>query len=393
MKTKKVCILVRNDVERDPRVNRQIRWLADTGNYKITVIGFGNDGVSLPGVDKTVTFSLKPRSLFEKFFSAPGLLLCNLTSSVAENIYWSTPAIKDMYEAVLDEEYDIIHANDWDTLPLAVKAAKRMKKTEIIYDAHEFATLEFEESLKFRLFYKKYRQIHETTYIKNAAKIITVSELIAKKIADVYGVISTVVMNCPDYTEVKISETKTGNISLCHHGGYHSSRGIEELIKSLKYLEDGYKLHLRLICDVNIKHKLDTLASENAPGRIFFHQPVKPSEIVSTINQYDIGVYALRPVNFNSAAALPNKFFEFIMSGLCLCIGPTPEMKQIVERHNCGVVTKGFDARSIAESIKSLSKKTIMDYKKKSLDAAHVLNARVEGQKMVRCYQDVLGLS
>ena len=392
MKAKKVCILVRNDIERDPRVNRQIRWLADTEGYKITVIGFGNKGVSFPGVDKTVTFSLKSRSLCEKFLSAPGLLLCNLTSSAAENIYWSTPANKDMYEAALDEEYDIIHANDWDTLPLAVKAAKRMKKTGIIYDAHEFATLEFEESLKFRLFYKKYREILESTYVKNAAKIITVSELIAKKISDVYGVNPTVVMNCPDYAEMKVREIKTGNISLCHHGVYHSSRGIEELIKTLKYLDNEYTLHFRLICDDKTKHKLEILASEVAPGRIIFHQPVIPSEIVSTINQYDIGVYALRPVNFNSEAALPNKFFEFIMSGLCLCIGPAPEMKQIVEKYTCGVVAKGFDAKSIAKSIKSLSKEEIMDYKNKSLNAAKVLNARIEGQKMIKCYQDVLGL-
>jgi len=319
--------------------------------------------------------------------------LCNISSSIAENIYWSTPANKDMYDAVLDDEYDIIHANDWDTLPIAVKSAKRMKKTEIIYDAHEFATLEFEESLKFRLFYKKYREILETNYVKNAAKIITVSGLIARKMAHIYGVQPTVVMNCPDYTEMRVRETKTGNISLCHHGVYHSSRGIEELIKSLKYLDDGYKLNFRLICDANIKQKLNRLALETAPGRIFFHQPVKPSEIVSTINQYDIGVYALRPVNFNSEAALPNKFFEFIMAGLCLCIGPTPEMKQVVEKYNCGVVAKGFDARSIADSIKSLSKDTIMDHKKKSLDAAQVLNSRVEGQKMIDCYQDILGLS
>lgn len=393
LKIRKVCILVRNDVERDPRVNRQIRWLADTGDYKITVIGFGMGGVSLPGVYKTVTFSLEPRSLTEKFLSAPGLLICNITPSLAENIYWSAPANKDMYDAVLDDEYDIIHANDWDTLPIAVKSAKRMKRAKIIYDAHEFATLEFEESLKFRLFYKKYRRVLEAAYIKNTAKVITVSGLIARKLAEVYGVNPTVVMNCPDYTEMKINETKSEIINLCHHGVYHSSRGIEELIKSLKYLDDRYALHFRLICDANIKNKLDKLARDIAPGRVFFHQPVKPSEIVSTINQYDIGIYTLKPVNFNSAAALPNKFFEFIMSGLCLCIGPTPEMKQIVEKYDCGVVAKGFDAGSIAESVKSLSQKTIMDYKNSSLEAAQFLNARVEGQKMVRCYEEVLGLN
>ena len=36
--------------------------------------------------------------------------------------------------------------------------------------------------------------------------------------------------------------------------------------------------------------------------------------IVRTINQFDLGVYLLPPVNFNSAHALPNKFFEFIQA-------------------------------------------------------------------------------
>lgn len=387
MKPKKVCILVRNYVERDPRVNRQIRWLAEAGKYRITVIGFGDGPVHMQGVDKIITFKWQERSLFGKFASAPGLFLNNFLPFLAKQIYWSTPFIKEMYAAALEEKHDIFHANDWDTLPLAVAAANKSKNARVIYDSHEFATLEFEESWKFNLFYKNYRAVLENEYIKRAHVVITVSHLIADQLEKRYGVKCKVIMNCPEFEEMTLNIPDPENIKLCHHGGYHPSRGIEELIKCLSYLDQRYSLHFRLICTQKVMDKLQKLAGEVAPGRVYFHPVVKPHEIVRTVNQYDLGVYALKPVNFNSRAALPNKFYEFIMAGLCLCIGPLPEMKRIVEEYGCGVVARGFDAHNLAERIGTLSVQKIVEYKRRSLEAARVLNAQVEGEKFRKIYE------
>ncbi len=99
MKPKKVCILVRNYVDRDPRVARQMRWLTECGGYQVTVVGYGESGLNIQEIYKTVTFESRARSTLDKLFSAPKLLLNNFTPALAGSIYWSMPLIKDMYEA------------------------------------------------------------------------------------------------------------------------------------------------------------------------------------------------------------------------------------------------------------------------------------------------------
>ena len=389
MKPKKVCILVRNYVDRDPRVAKQMRWLTESGDYQVTVVGYGESGLNIEEIYQTVTFESRARSTLDKLFSAPKLLLNNFAPALAGSIYWSMPLIKDMYEAALAEDYDIFHANDWDTLPIAAAAAGKLKHSKVIYDSHEFATLEFEESPRFNLFYKRFRSTLERENIYKASVVIAVSGMISEELNKTYGVRPEIIMNCPEWEEILYREPDPGNIKLCHHGGYHTSRGIEELINCLNLLDKKYSLHFRLLCDGRTLDRLKRIARKAAPGRIFFHPPVKPAEIVSVINQYDLGVYLLKPVNFNNRAALPNKFYEYLMAGLGVCIGPLPEMQRVVEKWGCGTVCDGFDARSLAAAISSLSMKEISIFKMRALEAAKELNAGVEGNKFKSIYRNL----
>ena len=79
-----------------------------------------------------------------------------------------------------------------------------------------------------------------------------------------------------------------------------------------------------------------------ADPRIRILPPVKSDDVVYTINQYDIGVFLIPPVNFNYANTLPNKLFDFIQARLGIAIGPTPEMASIVDRYGNGRDGTGF---------------------------------------------------
>lgn len=48
---------------------------------------------------------------------------------------------------------EVVHANDWATLPAAI-AAKKQFKAKIVYDTHEFATQEHAERALWRLLYQ-----------------------------------------------------------------------------------------------------------------------------------------------------------------------------------------------------------------------------------------------
>jgi hypothetical protein len=127
-----------------------------------------------------------------------------------------------------------------------------------------------------------------------------------------------------------------------------------------------------------------------APGRVFFHQPVRPAEIVSRISEFDMGIFVLPFTSFSYWAALPNKFFDFIAAGLAVCIGPSPEMTQLVRQFGFGVVTRSFEPAEVADTLNRLSAADIDQMKLKALEAGDTLNADVEMAKLIALYTGLL---
>jgi hypothetical protein len=74
--------------------------------------------------------------------------------------------------------------------------------------------------------------------------------------------------------------------------------------------------------------------------------------------------------NFNNYYSLPNKFFEFIQSKLALVIGPSFEMKKIVDKEKIGVVAKDYNRSSYHEIFERLTLAQINDYKIKTTNVA-----------------------
>ncbi|MBA3286203.1 MAG: hypothetical protein H0U27_14260 [Nitrosopumilus sp.] len=104
-------------------------------------------------------------------------------------------------------------------------------------------------------------------------------------------------------------------------------------------------------------------------------------DIIRIISSYDIGLFLLPPVNFNYTYALPNKFFEFIQARLCIAIGPSEEMKKIVETYNIGIISEDFSAYSLKKVFLSLDKDQILKYKTNCNIAARFTSADIYYQK------------
>ena len=76
-----------------------------------------------------------------------------------------------------------------------------------------------------------------------------------------------------------------------------------------------------------------------------------------------------------------NKFFEFIQSRLVVVIGPDIEMSKYVNKYNIGVISKDWTAKSLADSINSLSYEEIVFYKKQchkhAKDLSYIVNNEI----------------
>ena len=162
----------------------------------------------------------------------------------------------------------------------------------------------------------------------------------------------------------------------------------------MDYLDERYTLDLMLMTPTQASKKtreyigkLKILTSNNPKVNII--DPVKSDEIVDRIKGYDIGLFLLEPITFNYAHALPNKFFEFIQARLAVAIGPSIEMKMISEQYGFGIISKDYQAKSLAEKIAGLSAEDLYQLKQKSDLAAHELNALKNQKRMLEIVTDL----
>src|SRR5699024_2560698 len=120
--------------------------------------------------------------------------------------------------------------------------------------------------------------------------------------------------------------------------------------------------------------------------RIRVHDPVPYADLVATIAAYDVGVFVLPPVNFNYLWTLPNKFFDFVQARLGIIVGPSPQMAELVRRHDLGAVTDDFTAASLRTELERLSPTAVRRWKQ----AAHRLAPQVAAEARLDGWRDAV---
>jgi|NOAtaT_6_FD_contig_123_26386_length_4046_multi_4_in_2_out_0_3 glycosyltransferase involved in cell wall biosynthesis len=366
-----ICIISFSDLTIDARVNRQIKAVVSRGS--ITVLALGK-----PNVDEVEFIALDSR----KTILTKIKLLLHLLNHSYEQYYWSQGIVKESLAKLNGRYFDIFIANDLDTLPLAINLAKRCN-AKVFFDAHEYAPLEFDNRWSWKYLHQPYREYLCGQYLRDLDIMTTVCDGIAKKYHVEYKILPDVVLNTPYYQNVSYKPISNSNkVKLIHHGSASPERQIEKMIQVIPYLENRFEMHFMLVGNHQYIQKLKKLARNIAPSRVFFHDAVPIEMICSKLSEYDVGVYLLQPLGFNYTYAMPNKLFDFIMSGLCVAIAPSIEMQKIVQHYNCGVVAKDFHPASLAATINALSVEDINTKKSASLEAAKSLNAEIEGQKI-----------
>jgi glycosyltransferase involved in cell wall biosynthesis len=383
MERKRVCILVFSDIARDGRVLREVEYARR--HYDVDVIAQGQwnppEGVRF--------FSLR-RTTWNVSLTAVALLLAgNLASGAWEKYYWQRREYWDALDLLRNGRYDLIHANDLDTLPVAVKAAEE-SNTRILYDAHEYSLDAGGESWRVRI-RSPFRKYLLKTYGPKISAMITVADGIGNLYRSHFQFDSKVIMNAPYYREHEFRPVDPSRVNLVHHGGVIAGRNIEDFISMMPMLDDRFHLHLMLVPVYRSYHAtLQHLAEKVAPHRIHFLTPVTPDKITDVVNRFDIGIPLMRVNKLSYFNALPNKFFEYITAGLAIAVSPLPEMERIVKEHKIGVISPDQSIDSMVKMLNGLSPDQINEFKRNSLSLAKTLNGDVEMQKLMDIYAGLL---
>ena len=239
-----------------------------------------------------------------------------------------------------------------------------INQKRIIWDAREYYPEHYLQKFLWKFLYSKFYYELINKSIKNILVGFTVSESLKKKYKKNFKKNFHVIYSFPKYESLKIKKIKK-KIKIIHHGICAKNRKIENYIFVAKLLGNQYEISCMLkIVDKKYYKYLKSLSADVQNFK--FINPVKMINISKKINNFDIGLIILLKESINHMMSMPNKLFEAIQARLCIISTPTNDIKNFINKNKCGCVSKEFTPESIADTIKSLSKKEIFNFKKNS---------------------------
>ncbi|MCI5825562.1 MAG: hypothetical protein MR006_02720 [Arcanobacterium sp.] len=356
MARKSLLILSFSNINADARVLKQVKLF--TRDYAVTTACYGE---APEGVEHHI--ELPPANTLH---SVNGRYILLKQYRLA---YWRIPAIRQAWERLRGQHFDLAIANDLDAVPIVARLRPQLG---FHADLHEFyPALHADDPA-----WKKYRQpwiewlcAH---YLPQAASTTTVSRGLQRAYREQFGLSTGFVPNATPYAELAPGSVgKT--IRIVHSGACLRNRKLDITLEAVQAASAPVTLDLYLT--PNDPPFLEYLKRTYASERVTFHDPVPYKDLVATLNKYDVGVHLIAPVNFNNKWALPNKFFDYVQARLGLLIGPSPEMKELAEKYHIGVVAAGFESADLAAAIETLTPERVAELKAASAAAAHELSA------------------
>jgi glycosyltransferase involved in cell wall biosynthesis len=298
--------------------------------------------------------------------------------------YWRVNRqYEQLYRRAREQRVDIWLANDWTALPIVGRLAAE-QDVPYAYDTHELAIDEYAQSLRWRLIHRPLIAAVERKGIAGAAVASCVSQGIADRLHEFYGLPEKplLIRNMPRY-EAHPYRPCGETIEVLYHGVVYEGRGLEACIDSVALWRPEFRLTIRGPAP---KEYLATLSRRiEAAGlgeRVVLAPPVPMIDLVKEAARFDVGLFALPGHSKQNMHVLPNKFFEYTMAGLALCVSDLPEMTALLRQHDLGRLIPEVTPQAIAAAVNGFDRAMIEACKRRALEAAKVLNWEAEADRL-----------
>ncbi len=328
---KRILMAVNNDLVTDQRVMKVSQSLMDAG-YDIFLIGRKRSN--------TIAYQSNfPHKRFRLFFNKGFLFYAEM------NIR--------LFFYLLFAQADIIYANDTDTLAACFLVSKIRRKA-LVLDAHEL----FPETpeVQDRPFVKRVWTKIEDWIFPHLKYAITVCDSIAKHYHERYGIRMSVVRNvprlsdAPDITKRRI--TIENKKIILYQGAVNMGRGLEWVIDAMPYIKDAV---LYIIGDGDVEAELrQKVKKASLTEKVIFHGRVPGDEVQSYTTSADIGLCLLEQKGLSYYYSLPNRVFAYLHAHVPILASPFPEIVQIVQKHQTGVLTDNYEPKALAATIQAM---------------------------------------
>lgn len=355
----RLLILSFSPIASDARVLKQVSLFA--GRTELTTCGFGP---APEGADHhlEITHATLPGRSWDALLQAHAYAAG----------YWAMPDVRAARRALRGRIVDAVLADDIDTLPLALSLGAA---GGVHCDLHEYFPRLHEEHPPWRRRIGPWYAWLCRRFLPRAGSVTTVGEAIAAEYTRQFGVEVGVVTNATPYADLAPTPVHDP-VRVVHSGTSHRERNIGAIIEGVLAVP-GYTLDLFLTPNDPENLEEMRLRARGEP-RLTVHDAVPYSQLVATLNEFDLGVHLLPPINFNFANALPNKVFDFAQARIGALVGPSSAMAAVVREAGFGEVCAGFTGEDLARTLRGLTPGRIAEMKAAADLHAHELSAETQ---------------
>jgi len=329
-----VLFSLTGDVRRNSRAIRQLDALLDLG-LKIEALTFGPEAEACwRGIRLHVL--PRPTGSGPTFFAAVHRLFRKAALGISARMY---------------------HASDLFTLP-AMCAAAHAHRGRLLYDARELYPHVGATAGKpwARLFWF----LVERHYISRANAVFAVSESIAQRLSEMYGIPRpTLVYNAPDLQPIPRTSILrdrfgiTSDLAIILYQGYlKRGRGCELLLDAMRDIERAV---LVFMGEGDLEARLRAAAQHDSlAGKVFFADMALPDDLLPITASADIGACLIEDLSLSLRYALPNKLFEYLMAGVPVLGSDLPEIRRVIETFDTGRVVHASDRTMLVETLQGM---------------------------------------
>lgn len=296
--------------------------------------------------------------------------------------------------------YDVVHVHDAPLLPVAARLARRAG-VPLVFDAHEIyhAQSVLPAASRRRLERSERRTFAAVTLP------ITVNDGIADYYEKEHGRRPLVLLNATDCDGLSARDEARGALReraglatdarvVLYQGWISAERNLDNLVLAAAFLPAGAALVLAGYGD-HEAHLRNVVQGAELADRVRFLGRLEPDVLAKLTPGADLGVIPYLPIDLNHRLCSPNKFFEFVQSGVPVVAHDLPFFRAMADRHGVVRLADMSAPESIGTALATLLRSDAdrAAMARRCEAAASLLSWKVEAAKLLAAYDRILAVT
>lgn len=266
---------------------------------------------------------------------------------------------------------------------------------KLVYEAYEYwPEYLYDEEFGVRKAIRNHLATTEKSLLEKSSVFITVSEPIVEYYKRIAPLAKSAVIYNANVKESKSMSNSVAEVNnppkVVFSGQFAADRNVDMLLEAIT--------HMRQQVDVTLlgrgpqKENYERLIMQRKlTEKVLIKNPVPADELISELEQYDIGVHLVSPQTLQQNGAVPNKIFDYLRANLALVSVETDGVKSL-DLDDCIAYVTPLSVETLAEVLDELvvDNQRLSAMKRASAHLKSRFTSHNESQKIQAIYQDLM---